>query len=368
MRKQFVRSLAPLLAAAAAATGGAGLANAQPTDVGAQTVGHVYEATNATAGNAIQVFDRLRDGKLRPASTVATGGRGLGESLASQNALVRQGNLLFVVNAGDDTVSTLAITRHGLVRRDVAPSGGDRPVSITVHGATVYVLNQGSGTISGLRVGLGGRLTPLPHSTRALSKSATGQDAAAAQVSFTPDGLHLVVTHKGDQTIDTFTVLAGYAGPARPTASAGSTPYGFAFDRLGRAIVSEAGPSAVSSYAVGFGRLRVISPSVSDTQAAACWLVTSKDGRYAYVINATTNSISTYRIGLDGRVHLIAAVAARTSAGGSDAALSSDGKTLQVRLSDGDVASYAVANDGSLKSLQDTAGAATTGTAGLATD
>jgi 6-phosphogluconolactonase (cycloisomerase 2 family) len=107
---------------------------------------------------------------------------------------------------------------------------------------------------------------------------------------------------------------------------------------------------------------------VTDTQAAACWLVTSKDGRYAYVINAASNSISSYRIGLDGRVHLIAAVAARTSAGGSDAAISSDGKTLQVRLSDGDVASYAVAHDGSLKSLQDTAGAATTGTAGLATD
>lgn len=367
MRNQFIRSLSPLLALATAATAGAGIANATTPPAAAQVVGHVYEATNSPAGNAVQIFDRLRDGRLRPESTVETGGRGLGASLASQNALIREGNLLFVVNAGDNTVSTLAITTRGLAKRDVEPSGGDRPVSVTVHGDTAYVLNQSSGSISGFRVSPDGHLRPLPHSARALSKSSAG-DSAAAQVSFTPDGHHLLVTHKGDQTIDTFAIHGRYAGPAVANRSAGSTPYGFAFDRDGHAIVSEAGPSAVSSYAVAFGRLRTISASVSDTQAAACWLVTTDDGRYAFTVNAASSSISSYRIGTDGRLSLLAAVAARTTGGGTDAALSPDGKTLQVRLGNGNVASYVVNRNGALTTLQDTAGAASTGTAGLATD
>ncbi|MEV4262668.1 beta-propeller fold lactonase family protein [Kribbella sp. NPDC049584] len=358
------RLLAPAFAAVAVASLlAAAPANAAVDGRSGDVVGHVYETTNAAAGNAVQVFDRLRDGRLRVGATVPTGGHGLGSSLASQDGLVRDGNLLFAVNGGDDTVSTLAITDRGLVRRDVAPSGGDLPVSVTVRHGIVYVLNQNSETISGLRVSSDGHLQPLPHSTKALSKSGA-TPTAAAQVSFTPDGRSLVVTHKGDQTIDTFAVRNGYAGTATPHHSAGVTPYGFDFDRRGDAIVSEAGPSAVSSYSVNGNRVRTISASVSDQQAAACWLVVTRD--YAFTVNAASASISSYRISSDGRLHLIASVAATTSAGGSDAALSPDGKFLYVRLSNGSVASYAIHHDGTLTKQQDIAGAATAGTAGLA--
>jgi 6-phosphogluconolactonase (cycloisomerase 2 family) len=361
MRTRSVRLLAPALAAVAAAS----LVGLPPANAAGSPVGHVYETTNSPAGNAIQVFDRYRDGRLQAGATVPTGGRGLGSSLASQNGLVRDGDLLFAVNAGDNTISTLAITAHGLVRRNVAPSGGDRPVSVTVRHGVVYVVNQGSETISGLRVDHDGDLQPLPHSTRALSKT-TANPTAAAQVSFSPDGQTLVVTHKGDQTIDTFAVSNGYAGPAVAHHSSGTTPYGFAFDRRGQAIVSEADASAVSSYAVHANQLRTISATVRDNQAAACWLVVTNDGHYAYAVNAASSSISSYRITADGRVHLIASIAATTSAGGSDAALSPDNKSLYVRLSNGAVASFTVAHNGSLTPQQDTNGATTAGTAGLA--
>jgi 6-phosphogluconolactonase len=352
-------AVASLLATAPANAAVNGRSGGDRVDV----VGHVYETTNAAAGNAVQVFDRLRDGSLRAGATVPTGGHGYGASLASQYGLVRDGNLLFAVNGGDDTVSTLAITDRGLVRRDVAPSGGDLPVSVTVRHGIVYVLNQNSESISGLRVSHDGHLQPLPHSTKSLSKSGA-TPTAAAQVSFTPDGRSLVVTHKGDQTIDTFAVRNGYAGTATPHRSAGVTPYGFDFDRRGDAIVSEAGPSAVSSYSVHGNRMQTISASVSDQQAAACWLVVTRD--YAFTVNAASASISSYRISADGRLKLIASVAAPTTAGGSDAALSPDGKFLYVRLSNGSVASYAVHHDGTLTKQQDVAGAATAGTSGLA--
>jgi 6-phosphogluconolactonase (cycloisomerase 2 family) len=368
MRTRSARILAPAVAAVAAASLlGLSPAHATAGQVANPVVGHVYETTNAAAGNAIQVFNRLRDGGLQPAATVPTGGRGLGSSLASQNGLVRDGNLLFAVNAGDDSISTLAITNHGLVRRDIAASGGDQPVSLTVRHGIVYVLNQNSANISGLQVSHDGHLQPLPHSTEALSRT-TANPTAAAQISFSPDGQTLVVTHKGDQTIDTFAVRNGYAGPAVAHHSSGSTPYGFAFDRGGHAIVSEADASAVSSYAVRANHLRTISASVQDNQAAACWLVVTSDSHYAYAVNAASSSISSYRITADGHVRLVASVAGSTSGGGADAALSPDDKSLYVRLANGVVAAFAVHHDGTLAAPNDTAGSAVSGSAGLTTD
>jgi len=369
MSVKSVRTLAPaLIAVAIGSVAGISPASAVSSgDSGSTVAGHVYETTNAAAGNAVQVFDRLRDGRLRVGATIATGGRGLGASLASQGGLVRDGNLLFAVNAGDDTVSTLAITDHGLVRRDVAPSGGTRPVSITVRHGVVYVLNQGSETISGFRVSREGRLRALPYSTRSLSKSSAGS-TAAAEVSFSPDGRTLVVTHKGDRTIDTFAVVGDYAGRAVAHRSSGTTPYGFAFDRRGHAIVSEADASAVSSYLVRGDRLRTITVSLSDHQAAACWLVVTDNGHYAYTVNAASSSISSYRIDSGGQLRLVASVAATTNGGGTDAALSADNNELYVRLANGSVASYAVGRDGSLTPQQDTKGTTAVGAAGLATD
>lgn len=367
MSVKSVRTLAPALAVVAVGSL-LGLSPASATSSGGSpVVGHVFETTNSADGNAVQVFDRLRDGRLRPTATVATGGRGLGSSLASQGGLVRDGDLLFAVNAGDDTVSTLAITDRGVVRRDVAPSGGHRPVSLTVRHGVLYVLNQDSETISGLRVSHDGQLRPLPFSTRSLSKT-SANPTAAAEVSFSPDGRTLVVTHKGDRTIDTFAVIGDYAGKANAHQSAGTTPYGFDFDRRGHAIVSEADASAVSSYDVHGNRLRNITASLSDQQAAACWLVVTDNGHYAYTVNAASSSISSYRIDAAGRLRLVASVAGRTSGGGTDAALSPDNKALYVRLANGAVASYAVNHDGSLTPQQDAKGATAIGSAGLATN
>ena len=189
--------LAAATAAAAAAmlVGAAGTAPAAVQATGSRAVvGHVYEATNASGNNAVAVFDRYRDGSLHPAGTVATGGAGAGASLHSQGGLARDGRILFVVNAGDDSVSALASTEHGLVLRDRISSGGDFPVSVTVRDGVGYVLNQGNDTINGFRYDASGHLRRLPDSTRHLTPNPAGGTTDAAQVSFTPDGRSLVVT------------------------------------------------------------------------------------------------------------------------------------------------------------------------------
>jgi 6-phosphogluconolactonase len=355
------------VAALATATVGATSASAHVGHT-ARVVGHVYEATNASAGNAVQVFDRRADGSLVAAGSVATGGKGAGASLHSQGGLVRAGNVLFVVNAGDNTVSTLAITGHGLVRRSTVASHGQLPVSVTARGGVAYVLNQGNSTISGFVYSSAGWLRALPSSTRALRVDPTAGTADAAEVAFQGNGNHLIVTERATNAIESFPVRFGYAGHATSTASAGATPYGFDFDGRGHALVSEASGSA-SSYRVGQA-LAVISAAVSDTQAAPCWLVTTPNGRWAYVINAGSATVSSYAVGSRGALTLINATAASTGTGSgpTDATVSPTGRTLSVRLGSGAVASFVIAANGSLHSTGSALGAVGIGSAGLASN
>ena len=194
---------------AAAAVGAFVVGSAATASASAEdhvVVGHTYEATNNATGNAIAVFDRYADGSLKAAGQVATGGLGAGASLNSQGGVTRDGNVLFVVNAGDDSVSALAVTDHGLELRDRIGTRGDFPVSVTVKDGVGYVLNQGSDTIRGFRYDSAGHLQSLPGSTRSLTPNPAGGEAGAAEVSFTPDGRDLVVTEKATNLIDTFTV------------------------------------------------------------------------------------------------------------------------------------------------------------------
>ena len=114
-------------------------------------VGHVYEATNAAGETPSPSSTATGTAPCTRPGRVATGGLGAGASLHSQGGVARDGRILFVVNAGDDSVSALASTGHGLVLRDRISTGGDFPVSVTVRDGVGYVLNQGNDTIRGFR-------------------------------------------------------------------------------------------------------------------------------------------------------------------------------------------------------------------------
>ena len=89
------------------------------------------------------------------------------------------------------------------------------------------------------------------------------------------------------------------------TASAGAVPFGFAFSPRGELIVSEAGASTVSSYRLGRdGLASPITSALGVGQGAACWVVVSPDGRFAYTGNAT-GSISGFAIQRDGSLRAL---------------------------------------------------------------
>jgi hypothetical protein len=73
----------------------------------------VYTLTNASAGNDVAAYTRASNGNLTRKGEYTTGGNGAGAGLGSQGALVYDSAMqrFFAVNAGDNTVSMLAIDR-----------------------------------------------------------------------------------------------------------------------------------------------------------------------------------------------------------------------------------------------------------------
>ena len=206
------------------------------------------------------------------------------------------------------------------------------PVSVTVHGDLVYVLNGGDNTISGLKIE-DGALEPIAGSTRGL----VHPSAVAPQIGFTPDGDQLIVTEKTTDTIDVFNVNQhGTTSAPRANASNGVTPFGFAFDQQGHLIVSNAAggapdASSLTTYAVrDNGRLVTVDGPVANTESAACWVAVAKNGRYVYTTNTGSGSISGYRIGHRGTLSLLDAdgVTATTGTGPIDVDFSGNGQYL----------------------------------------
>ena len=318
----------------------------------------VYALTNGAAGNALTVYNRAADGSLTAAGTVATGGLGTGSGLGNQGALALSddGSRLYAVNPGSGSVSAFSVGSGGPSLLGVLSSGGVSPVSVALHDSLVYVLNAGSGiapgSISGFTANASGALTPLAGSTRPLSGASVGP----AQIGFSPDGSTLVVTEKATNIVDTYAVGAnGLATGPVAHASSGATPFGFAFDKHGTLIVSEAfggAASALSSYSVA-GGFTTLSPSVAATgQRAACWVVTTKNGRYAYTTNTASGTVSAYAIGQNGSLALLHAVAGTTGGAPTDAALSVNSHSLYVlNAATHRIDAFRVEADGSLTAL-----------------
>ncbi len=329
-------------------------AGLEPRASAQQDGGAVFVMSNDATANSVLAFARAADGTLTSAGAFATGGKGNGSGGSTQGALVLQGPWLLATNPGSNDVSVFRVSGTQLTLTDRVASGGTMPFSIAAHGPIVYVLNTGgAGNITGFRLTDGGQLQPIAGSTRGLGGSATGP----AQVSFRPDGAVLMVTEKAANQLATYTVdAAGLASGPTLHPSAGMTPFGFAFRNDGVAMVSEVGggpgASSASSYQVrADGSVAVVSGAVPDFQTAACWAVLSGNGRFAYIVNAGTSSLSGYTLGPDGALTLLTpgGVTATTAKHPIDTAVSENGRFIYSLATGAQVISgFAMAADGSL--------------------
>jgi 6-phosphogluconolactonase len=334
---------------------------------------HVLTSTNAAAGNEVLVFGHTGSG-LQLRQRIATQGRGSGAGLGSQGALALSGcgRYLFVVNAGSHSVTSLRIGARGLRVMSVVPSGGLGPTSVAENGGLVYVLNaEGAGGVMGF-ANLRGRLVPIAGSARGLSAAG---GTAPAQVGFSDEGDTLIVAERATNLLTTYRVLDdGSLGVPQPNASAGLTPFGFALDKRGTLLVSEAAGGAANASTLSSYRFNdaaaqtpvVISAAVATQQTAACWVATTPNGRFAYTTNTGSGSVSLFLVAPDGRLTLGQVAAAFVAGSGPlDAAVSADGRQLHVLQGPlRSIASYRIAANGSL-TAEGSVGGLPPGSAGL---
>ncbi|MGO9178535.1 MAG: lactonase family protein [Candidatus Limnocylindrales bacterium] len=331
-------------------------------------VGTVYTLTNsATTGtNAVLAYSRAADGSLSLLGTYGTGGTGTGVTsppvgLGSQGSvtLSADGRWLATVDAGSNDVALFAVAPNGgLHLSSRVAAGGTDPISVTIHGWLVYVLDAGgNGNIAGF-ANLFGHLVALPGSVQPLSGAATSPE----EIAFSPNGHVLVVTEKGAGDLVTYRVgFLGIAGAPTVYTSAGAAPYGFAFDNAGQLFVTEAAASALSSYALSpAGVPSVISASINNGQVAACWVALTPDGRYAFTIDAHNAAISSYAIAPNGSLTLLngtAVLEAPSSIPFLDASVSGDGRFLYVvNVGHGTIDAFRVGPGASLSPIGSTSG------------
>jgi len=327
--------------------------------------GAVFVMTNAADKNEVLAFERAANGILTYSKTVDTGGRGSGgvnDPLESQGSLTLSPDhsLLLAVNAGSGTVSVFRVHGTDLDLSDRVPSGGSQPVAVTELGSLVYVLNSGgAGSVVGFQLNDGGHLKQIANSTAFLSANATG----GASISLSPDGRFLLVTERLANNIDVFPVHQdGTLGPivANPSPGPGAFSVNFAPD--GKAIVSETGAagatngSAVSSYTIlANGTLAAVSQSVATFGAANCWNAVTPNGKFVYVSNAGSSTISGFAITSTGALTPIGSTVIGSNPAGStnlDIAVSADGLNLYTLNSgSGNIGVFAINPDGTLTNL-----------------
>jgi hypothetical protein len=367
-----VALLIPVVANAASQQGGQGAK---------APAGWVFTATNNPKGNQVIVFKRGSDGKLKQSATVSTGGKGIAseppfgfpivDSSGSIN-LTPDGKLLFVVNAGSNSVTSFKVTSSGLKKVSVAGTQGKLPISLASSSAhLLYVVNEGTHNIYGWRFTSDGKLTGIKGSNEKLTavtpKGAKDKVGVEAAIGFVNSGAVVAVTQRGlPRTygeINTFVIdHNGAAGPSKAYATRGvANPFGFS--AIGSyLLVSNAGlvktPSgampnpadfsqftgSAATYKVSLdGKVHFVK-NVLTGGRAACWLIVERNGRTAFVTNTLSSgtpptggptsgqgAVASMSVGGNGQLKL--EKQANTSPGfPGDEALSHDDKYLYVSV------------------------------------
>jgi 6-phosphogluconolactonase len=347
---------------------------------GSSALKAVYTETNNPAGNQVLVFARAADGTIpkEPSQTVSTGGLGLQSqppfgfpAVDSQGAMdiTQDGQVLFAVNAGSNTISSFKVTSSGPQLVSQVSSGGTEPISLTHTGHLLYVLNEASGNVSGFTFSDSGTMTPIRHSTQSIGTPGAG--GVSADIAFAPGGRVLTVSERCFQgcslapfgLIDTFRMnWDGTPGPVQAHPGDAPIPFGFAYQSPSNLIVTYVGyvstPSNVQPNPAdpnqfnGFvGSDKVnwwagLTPNgtIPAGGRGTCWIAITADGKYAFITNSLSDTlpdlasgrggITRLALSPDGKITFLGTSDLTPDAAGptfpTDLGLSSDGKNLYV--------------------------------------
>ncbi|HEY4067483.1 MAG TPA: beta-propeller fold lactonase family protein [Burkholderiaceae bacterium] len=342
----------------------------------------LYTETNETA-NMIVHFVRKSDGTLVRLESTATGGAGVNavslsgatgpDSLVSQHAVTMKpdGTELYAVNAGDNSISVLAVnpsTGVLTLKRRTVNAGGLRPNSLAYNNGFLYAtFQQGTIQLAAYKILDDGSLTQVGAYNLATLGHLVATSVAPTQLVASPDGAFIVVSAgTAANAVMSFGVNADgtLAAPTTNTAPL-ATPFAGAFQPTAATptyLSTSISGNLLTSYSFStIGALSQLGQAAAVGVSSPCWLTFTPDGSTAFVGNGS-GSISSYSVGSGGVVTLLNSVAASEPSpvvGGSSVAadswVSPDGKFMYTAyLGDDKIVAYSIAADGSLGKLGET--------------
>ena len=295
------------------------------------------ESNNPAAGqNAVLAFRQNADGTLTEIGSFNTkgtgqnnfptivpglplGGLNLGaDDTSSEVVATANGRFLFAVNQGSNSVSSFRIKPDGgLDLVGTFASGGVQPDSVGIAGNKLYVSNRGDSTtanpagtvvpnITGFRIGGNGALRAIRGTTVTFP---TG--TSPSQNLITPNGKLLFSdvfgvpggTAAGDNTLAPYQIEGNGALRLAPGGNVG-TPDGSSSLLLGAAFnpdrpIIYVGVAALNEVAVftytRSGQLTYVGAATTPLGGGAtCW--DSTNGRYLYVTDTVTDSVSVFSL------------------------------------------------------------------------
>jgi DNA-binding beta-propeller fold protein YncE len=287
-----------------------------------------YAYVANSGNNTVSQYAVRTDGSMTPMSTptVATGQTPV--SVATDPS----GKYIYVANKGDGTVSQYTIGTNGNLTPMSTPTvaTGSGPVSVTVDsvGLFVYVTNFNDGTVSQYTIGTDGSLTPFSSDdTPSAFSTGSGSNSQPASAAVDPAGWYLYVVNSNDNTVSEFYRIFVGSGDVNSngTVVTGPSPDYMAVDPSGNyAYVTIRGNGTVSQYLIGTGgsipdpeggRLTPMSTPTVATESNPQSITIDPSGKYVYVANNGSNTLSQYAIGAGGTLTPMsrAAIAAGTN-------------------------------------------------------
>lgn len=305
--------------------------------------GWIYTEADSGASNSNVVYALAyrQDGSIRPLTIREwpTGGTGdkliLGKSAGawagdSQVSLSPDHKFLFAVNQGSDNISVFRVNASTgnltAVPGSPFPSGGHAPISVSFNGRFLVVANHGYLT--------GDKPPGIPSRTGytsftvspsgALHQISTLPDPAAAPIetALSPTGnvvfssgffsfkLHVMRLAASGQLANApgspapfpRSVTAGRKAPPVLPPPAVGLPFGVSVNPVKPFVyyaATVAGRVAVYRYGPS-GRLTFVSQVNNNGSLAGCWTAITRNGRFLYVANSGTRSISAFAVSAGG--------------------------------------------------------------------
>ncbi len=330
-------------------------AGAAPGAITVDRTGRFLYVANVTDGTVSQ-FAIGTTGALSPLSP-ATFTVGASPTAIRTDAT---GHFAYVTRGGTTgTIAQLAIGPRGtlssLTPATATVEADPQAIAIDGNGGFVYVVAGTSNSITAFDViPTSGALSALPRVPGQGSPSSVAIVAGDAPVQAVTKFAY--AANNGGDSISLFTVGASGALTISGSLNVGGTgPQGITVDPSNSHLyVANNTTNNLSQYAIGTdGKLAALAPDGVDAGVFPVAIAFHPSGRFAYAVNQDGHSVSQYAAAADGTLRALtpATVTVSTNTGPSSIVADPTGRYVFVSITTGNVARFSVGVDGTLSSL-----------------